>query len=415
MSYPRYFWFYFAVTISYTTAFIVLRFFAPAFLTRALSEDTPIDQIVSCVYPMSGQYELLPRLLFYASLVFASTMRSSGWFANIFLGLAMSYSTTAFVHIIVIYATHGWRPPILDLDVYGIFLVATAGASMYPALIGLRQSRWKGRAVHDVIGYWWCIMFLLSGLAMALIISVSNNPRLSSNSAAACYLPDDTLLTSLTQLNGTRDLECIYDCFFTRKSVLKAQDAVTVVWTVPTNSQLDWGTMTGVSCYSVLFAFGDDMLKYPRMLKALGAWMPRSEDTVYNQDKGALMAPSVYVCLILMLPWVITMEVSLRSLPFEEESFAIGQWGPCVAAVVAIIGGGIYHVLKRLEKNTEEVWEPILYGQGVDSPENYIMAGALVEPGDNIPMDDLVESGRTHLLDDEIDIGTYKITAEVEC
>ncbi|KFY38391.1 hypothetical protein V495_06608 [Pseudogymnoascus sp. VKM F-4514 (FW-929)] len=461
MSFRRFFWFCYAVTTLYVTVFIFLESFARAPPTHALSEDTPIDQIVSCVYPMSGQYELLPRILFYASLVFASTMRGSGWFANIFLGLAMSYSTTAFVHIVVIYATHGWKPPILDLDVYGIFLVSTAGASMYPALIGLRQSGWKGRAVHDVIGYWWCIMFLLSGLATVLMTSVINDPRLSSNSAAACYLPDDTLLTSLAQLNGTRDLECIYDCFFTRKSVLKAQDAVTVVWAVPTNSQLDWGTTIGLYCYSVLFAFGDDMLKYPRMLKALGAWMPRPEDTVYNQDKGALMAPSVYLCLIHMLPWVITMEVSLRSLPFEEESFAIGQWGPCVAAVVAIIGGGIYHVLKRLEKNNEEVWEPILYGQGVDSPANYMMSGALAERGDNIPMDHLLGSGRrddaaasrrsddtyrtapeghipqensavdgqvtgqeardtpgenrvAHLLDDEIDIGTHTITPEVE-
>jgi hypothetical protein len=362
--------------------------------TRPLSEDIPSNQIISCVYPMSGQYGLLPRLLFYASLVLASTMRDFGWFANIFLGLAMSYSTTAFVHIIVICATHGWKPPILDLDVYGIFLVAIAGVSMYPAVVGLRQSGWKGRAVRDVIEFWWCIMTFPIFLALGLLVNVINNPRQSSNSAAACYLPDDTLLTTLAQLNGTWDLECIYDCFSTRKSVLKARDAVTVVWTAPTNGQLGWGARIGIWYGIIMCNIGIGISAHPWILKSLGAWMPRREDAVYNQDKGAIMAPTVYICLIFMLPWVITMEISLRSLPFEEESFAIGQWGPCVAAMVAIIGGGIYHVLKRLEKTTEEASEPILYGQGVDSPANYMMSGALAERGDNIPMDDLLGSGR---------------------
>lgn len=120
---------------------------------RAPSEDTPIDQIVSCVYPMSGQYRFLPRLLFYVSLIFAFTMRRSGWFTSIVLGLAMSYSATAFIHIIVIYATLGRSPPIFDLDVLGINLLAAVGVSMHPALLILRQ-RYKSPAVQVVVGCW---------------------------------------------------------------------------------------------------------------------------------------------------------------------------------------------------------------------------------------------------------------------
>ncbi|OBT88305.1 hypothetical protein VE02_03390 [Pseudogymnoascus sp. 03VT05] len=232
MSSHRYFWFYLCIMALPVTCVSA----------RAPSEDTPIDQIVSCIYPMSGQ-----------------------WFTNVVFGLAMPYSTAAFVHIIVIYATHGWNLPILDLHL-------------------------------------------------------------------------DALL-----------LKPMY--------------------------------------------------------------------SVYNQDGRAVMTPVACICLISMVPWVIITEYSLRSIPVEEMSFAIGQWAPWVAALFAIIGGGIYHVVKVL-KNGEGALE-----LRVNSPEDYVMSGALIESGGDIPIDDLLAPGRrddtvsldgfTHLLE-EIDLGSYRTTSEPE-
>lgn len=378
---------------------------------RPPSEDTPIDQIVSCVYPMSGQYGFLPRLLFYASLIFASTIRRSVWFTSIVLGLAMSYSATAFVHIIVIYATHGWNPPILDLDVLGMFLLATVGVRMYAALVVLRQ-RYKSQAVQVVVGCWWYIMLLLGSLTTLLLKSFKNLQH-NSNSEVACYLPDNTLLTSLAQLNGTRDLECIYDCFLTRKSVLKSQDAVTVMWGNPANDNVgDWGSIIGATFSSLMVFLGSNMQTYPRILKRLRALLFKPVYSVYNQDKHVILTPMVCICLISMAPWVIMKECSLWSIPVEEMSFAIGQWGPWVAVVFSIIGGAIYRILEE-PKDGKETPEP-----GVNTQADYVISGALVEPGGNIPMEDVCEQGMgddTYLLGDvEMDIGAYRIISEPE-
>lgn len=388
-------------------AFLVTYVFAQAPPSaHAPSEDTPIDQIVSCVYPMSGQYGLLPRLLFYGSLFFASTMRSTGWFANIVLGLAMSYSTTAFVHIIVIYATHGWHPPILDLDVLGIFLLGAVGVSMYPALAVsrvARRSSYMSYGVQKVVGYWWLIMFLLSCLATSLLSNL-NNPQKSSISQVACYLPDNTLLTSLAQLNGTRDLECIYDCFLTRKSVIKTQDAVTVMLGSPMNDNMGrWGLSTGSIMSNLMLLLGSDIHTYSRILDRLRVLVLGPFYSEANHDRRPIMTPIVYICLISMAPWVFMIEYSLRDIPVEEMSFAVGQWAPWVAALFAIIGGAIY----RSPKNG---------GEGLE-PTDYMMSGALLEPGDNIPMGHMLALDRsedTAASDDEIDIGTYRITPEPE-
>ncbi|KFZ17271.1 hypothetical protein V502_04650 [Pseudogymnoascus sp. VKM F-4520 (FW-2644)] len=402
MSSHRYYWFYLSVMallITYASA-------------RAPSEDTPIDQIVSCVYPMSGQYGFLPRLLFYASIIFAFTMRRSGWFTSIVLGLAMSYSATAFVHIIVIYATLGRSPPILDLDVLGMNLLAAVGMSMHPALLILRQ-RYKSPTLQVVVGCWWYIMLLL-GCLITLLLNSFKNLQHNSNSEVACYLPDNTLLTSLAQLNGTRDLECIYDCFLTRKSVLKTQDAVTVMWGNPTNGKVvNMRLTTGAALSSLMFVLGSNMPTYPRIFKRLRrALLFKPVYSVHNQDKHAIMTPMVCISLISIAPWVIITEYSLWRIPVEEMSFAIGQWGPWVAVLFSIIGGAIYDVLEE-PKDGEKPPEP-----DVNTQADYVMSGALVEFSDNIPMDDLCELGSgddTHLLGDvEIDIGVYRSTPEPE-
>ncbi|KFY05263.1 hypothetical protein V491_09172 [Pseudogymnoascus sp. VKM F-3775] len=392
----RYLWFYLCIFTTYASAL-------------APSEDTPLDQIVSCVYPMSGQYALLPRILFYVSLIFASTVRRSGWFSNVVLGLAMSYSTTAFVHIIVIYATHGWTPPILDLDALGTFMIGTASVSMYPALAILRQSKYNSVAVQRLVGSWWYIMFFLSSMAR-LLLSQFMHPRKNSNSEVACYLPDNTLLTSLAQLNGARDLECIYDCFLTRKSVLKTQDEVTVMWGAPMKDEMgNWGIVVGGICSGLMLILGSNIHTYPRVIKWLDTMLLKPVYAVHNEEKvkRAILTPVVCICLISMAPWVIMIEYSLRNILVEEMSFAIGQWAPWVAALLAIIGGAIYHQLEETESG-EELLKP-----ADDSLDGYVMAGALM---DDFPAsgrkEDTTKSDQSSRLLDEIDLGTYRITPE---
>ena len=51
-----------------------------------------------CVYPISGQYGFLNRLLFYVLMIFAFIVRKHDWLAAAALGTAMTYAASAAVH-----------------------------------------------------------------------------------------------------------------------------------------------------------------------------------------------------------------------------------------------------------------------------------------------------------------------------
>ena len=51
-----------------------------------------------CVYPISGQYGFLNRLLFYILMIFALIARKHDWLAAAALGTAMTYAASAAVH-----------------------------------------------------------------------------------------------------------------------------------------------------------------------------------------------------------------------------------------------------------------------------------------------------------------------------
>ena len=54
-----------------------------------------------CILPISGQYGLLPRLLFYLLLCFSLSGRSHNWLAAGALATTMTHSGTAAIHIII--------------------------------------------------------------------------------------------------------------------------------------------------------------------------------------------------------------------------------------------------------------------------------------------------------------------------
>lgn len=53
---------------------------------------------VNCAWPISGQYCILPRALFYVLIVFALVMRRYPWLVAGALASALTYSGTAALH-----------------------------------------------------------------------------------------------------------------------------------------------------------------------------------------------------------------------------------------------------------------------------------------------------------------------------
>ncbi|KFY37669.1 hypothetical protein V495_07040 [Pseudogymnoascus sp. VKM F-4514 (FW-929)] len=323
----------------------------------APSNDTSTDDKVSCVYPISGVYGLLSRVLFYSSLIFAVLGQRFEWLVIGALASAMTFSATTAIHIIIIFATHGRHPPILDLDAVSIALMAIASVSMFPALICFSSAFQKNRAGRVVITIWFFTMVIAYVLALLVLFDTAAQ---HSNVAVPCFFPDKTLLTSLAQLDGTRDLECIYDCFLTRGSILKPQDAAMVMWGSPMHGALGtWSMIVSVLISSLMIYFGS-FLAFTCWKTPFSEKRDKASDkpqirfgygTGSDKDGYRMVERFVIIGSVLWAPVVLLVEISMRNIPIEENFNAIGQWGSWVAALFAIIGSVIYHFFEPADSH----------------------------------------------------------------
>src|SRR5215472_11499341 len=63
---------------------------------------TQVD--IACSYPLSGQYDRLQRFLFYGTLIVGLVFRHNGVIALAAIGVAMTYSSLAAIHLFVLLA-----------------------------------------------------------------------------------------------------------------------------------------------------------------------------------------------------------------------------------------------------------------------------------------------------------------------
>jgi hypothetical protein len=77
-------------------------------LVRTILSANYYSGSVSCVFPISGSYDLLPRILFYTLLLFALLYRRHTWVAVAALGTAMTYSATTAVHAFALLTQYDW-------------------------------------------------------------------------------------------------------------------------------------------------------------------------------------------------------------------------------------------------------------------------------------------------------------------
>lgn len=138
---------------------------------------------IECMYPLSGQYDFLPRILFYLCVVFAILLRHRTWIAKVALGFVMSYSGTACIHLSILLGHYHFKFPINqdgfrtdpmdstgfgDVDFWGIApVVATSAIMLIPVLHWSSSHQWKeGRAV---LLYWSYLIIVTFGVVVVYV------------------------------------------------------------------------------------------------------------------------------------------------------------------------------------------------------------------------------------------------------
>ena len=140
-------------------------------LAEAIFDDGMMRTTVGCIYPISGQYDFLSRLLFYMLIVVSLLFRRHNWLATAALGTAMTYAFTAAVHMLILVVNFqfgtsenlvNYNPntskPYGDTDIFGIYPILAAAAIMITPILNWSVSIRNSNAQPVVI--WWAVLIL---------------------------------------------------------------------------------------------------------------------------------------------------------------------------------------------------------------------------------------------------------------
>jgi hypothetical protein len=330
-----------------------------------------VAPLMLCVYPISGLYGLLPRLLYYATLVLAIFGRSQEWLVIGALASALTYAGTAAIHAMALCNS---RQVVFDLDIYGAWAVLSTGALAYITLINWSTTLRNSRA--RVVMVCWG---LLVGIALIFGRAELHNTELSTGEPA-CHSSRGALLSNPSQLSDP-SFNCTYQCFSARKPMREQSETIAIPRAVLTDKYSRLGlVMIGPVMFAAYSAITFDTREhspsqtFTRMVVSYLSPKHHEEITksIYKASSerwyGGYFALfsfvhrskwSVRKCLLsfLAIPWfalglaldllciplliinVVLNELNILGshLPFNEPPYAIGQWGPIVSSVLIVI------------------------------------------------------------------------------
>ncbi|KAK1976367.1 hypothetical protein LZ30DRAFT_310431 [Colletotrichum cereale] len=147
----------------------------PSSCPGSISE--PCVQVIRS-WPLSGQYGLGQRVLYYALVATCVLARKAEWIRNVGLAAALILPAVAAVHGIVLAALH--VDGAIDLDVYGALQYCSIGILAGPVTVKLSSTYSHERGRN--------IIFLWTGLILAGLLSLA--VEFYRATPAPCFLDD---------------------------------------------------------------------------------------------------------------------------------------------------------------------------------------------------------------------------------
>lgn len=180
----------------------------------------------TCIYPISGQYGFLPRLIYYLLLIFSLILRKHLWLSTAALGAAMTYAATASVHAFALLLRYRYHTPTLtsldwiylppkelgDVDLQAIFHILVAGSIMLTPILSFSTTV-KRHEAHSVIIFWGVLVFC--ALVPTFVITFKGViPSVILNQLSTCALDATKGCTfeNLSVINGGMSLTLYKKC-----------------------------------------------------------------------------------------------------------------------------------------------------------------------------------------------------------
>ncbi|ETI28365.1 hypothetical protein G647_00814 [Cladophialophora carrionii CBS 160.54] len=365
---------------------------------------------INCVYAISGTYGLLPRILYYVTLVFAIFGRRSEWLVIGALVSALTYAGTASIHIMALVTS---KVDVFDLDIMAAWAVLSTGALAYIGIIHWSSTLRDSRA-RVVMICWGVLVGIGLVFGRAELFDTNLTPP-----EPACYSSTGMLLESRMQLIDP-GFNCTYKCFDVTKPMREMSEILAVPQRVLDDSR--YKTLTYVLVGPIQFAayaamsidaqghtpsqacvkivmsymihpghreqfaktvYKASMEKWYGGYFALLGYVRRSRWTYKKWLICCFLLPWLLMgliidilCLPLMVINIVFNEVTLLEggYPTNEANIAIGQWGPIVNSMLVLIAA--------LINKGMEVWERRKKAKKLDSViEEIVLADTDVESG----------------------------------
>ncbi|GFF41030.1 hypothetical protein IFM58399_06126 [Aspergillus lentulus] len=362
---------------------------------------------IECVYPISGQYALLQRVLYYGLLLFSIVSRKTPWLVAGALGAAMTYAGSAAVHATILAGIS--RDSLLDLDCLGIFAIVSVGSLVVTVFFHgselLRES-----PARPVFQYWGLLMVV--GTICAVVAMLRDYPseeRCTSTPSDATNTTEPILLTSTAQL-GLMPFNCTYACFSTRQAFRETSD----IRVIPagTVSHRRFRLLSASICLSIFLGAVVSLYRLlvtpryytkdelTRILRSANKTLAKS-DLLPKQRRYAKQRQSMaqkklargqkrgrpgvmtdllsVACAVVIILNEIFIHIG-DEIPASEPPYAVGQWGPWVAVFMALAGSAIveYH-RPAWDERQRILREEGVLAQGENAPSLFSLAWTRLE------------------------------------
>ena len=347
--------------------------------------------LMLCVYPISGAYGLLPRLLYYATLVLAIFGRSQEWLVIGALASALTYAGTAAIHTMTLCRS---REIVFDLDISGCWAVLSTGALAYITLIHWSTTLRNSRA-RIVMVCWGALIGIALGFGRAELYDIHLSPG-----EPACHSSRGELLSKPFQLLDP-SFNCTYECFSARKPMREQSETVAIPRAILAGKYSGFSLiLVGPVMFAAYAAISWDTREhspsqlYTRLVMsylnpkhhaeitksiykaasgnwyggyfALFSYVHRAKWSARKCLLSFLALPSFALALVLDLLCIplLTANVLLNELnlvgsplPTNEPPFAVGQWGPIVSSLLIVLAAIINRALEIREsrKNASDI------------------------------------------------------------
>lgn len=337
---------------------------------------------VRCILPISGQFGLAARLLYYSLLAFVLVARSHVWLSAGALASAMAYSSLASIYALILAGTYKYAPlddqqiedpyETGDIDMVALWCILSAGwFAVVPFLSWSRTLR-RLRGRRAIFMYWTflitvggtCAGIKLRGghpykIYWATATAICTSKADHHQDVAELYLSSWLAWSSNNCTSQCGSLDPGLSLRTGTQMVPIIQTELSTITPPIIYAKETWGSLTGYASPIIFIQWiyawwsGRRTPSEARDRICIKLCRRRSQHRKMRYILTVSIAMSVYafacasltLCPFLFLFNIIFNEMNMLYLPQDEPFSAVGQWSQCVIAIIVIIAAIInkYH------------------------------------------------------------------------